>query len=68
MTPNAPHTPKNLLPNASFELDLGQGKHEWTKYNPGQGAPDNWTDMFTPLTMKLAVTGQLPDAVPVIEA
>ncbi len=68
MTPNAPHTPKNLLPNASFELDLGQEKHEWTKYNPGQGAPDNWTDMFTPLTMKLAVTGQLPDAVPVIEA
>ncbi|MDP7398574.1 MAG: sialidase family protein [Lentisphaeria bacterium] len=59
---------KNLLPNASFELDFGQAKHDWVKYNPGEGAADNWTDMFTPLTMKLAVTGQLPDAVPVIEA
>ena len=34
---------KNLLPNASFELDFGQAKHEWVKYNPGEGAGDNWT-------------------------
>ena len=59
---------KNLLPNASFELDFGQAKHDWIKYNPGEGAADNWTDMFTPLTAPLAKTGQVPQAWPTIEA
>ena len=58
---------RNLLPNASFELPLGQEKHEWIRYNPGQGAPDNWTDMFNPLTLKLAATRQAPALTPVIE-
>ncbi|HCN08543.1 MAG TPA: hypothetical protein DIT01_11475 [Lentisphaeria bacterium] len=57
----------NLLPNASFELDFGQAKHEWVKYNPGEGGPDNWTDVFNPLTIPLAATGQAPAAMPVIE-
>ncbi len=61
-------TMKNLLPNASFELDFGQAKHEWVKYNPGEGAADNWTDMFTPLTAPLAKNGQVPQAWPVIVA
>jgi len=58
---------RNLLPNASFELPLGQEKHDWVKYNPGEGAPDNWTDLFNPLTLKLAATGQAPEKAPVIE-
>ena len=57
----------NLLPNASFELDFGQAKHKWVKYNPGEGGPDNWTDVFNPLTIPLAATGQAPAAMPVIE-
>lgn len=59
---------KNLLPNASFELDFGQAKHDWVKYDPGEGAADNWTDMFNPLTMPLAARQQVPEAWPVIEA
>ena len=59
--------PKNLLPNASFELPFGPEKHAWTRYNPGQGAPDNWTDMLTPLTIQLHATGQVPEPAPVIE-
>ncbi len=59
---------KNLLPNASFELDFGQAKHDWVKYNPGEGAADNWTDMFTPLTAPLAKNKQVPQAWPTIEA
>ena len=57
---------KNLLPNASFELPFGQEKHAWIKNNPGQGAPDNWTDMLNPFTIRLHAAGQVPDA-PVIE-
>jgi len=44
--------PKNLLPNASFELAFGYG------------VPDNWFDMYNPLTMKLAATDQIPQSVP----
>ena len=33
--------PKNLLSNASFELALGQAKHDWNKYNPGYGSATN---------------------------
>ena len=51
---------KNLLPNASFELDFGQPKHDWVKYNPGEGASDNWSDFLNPLTLKLAATNQVP--------
>ena len=58
----------NLLPNASFELDFGQAKHDWVKYSPGEGAADNWTDMFNPFTMPLAARQQVPEAWPVIEA
>ena len=58
---------KNLLPNASFELDFGQAKHEWVKYNPGEGAGDNWTDMFNPLTMPIAARKQVPEVWPAIE-
>ena len=61
-------TLKNLMPNASFELDFGQAKHDWVKYNPGEGAADNWTDMFNPFTMPLAARHQVPEAWPVIEA
>ena len=59
---------KNLLPNASFEIDFGQAKHDWVKYNPGEGAADNWTDMFTPLTAPLAKNDQVPQTWPTIEA
>jgi len=59
--------PKNLLPNASFELALGQAKHKWTKRDPGYGSATNWTDMVNPLTIKLAATGQAPETAPVIE-
>ena len=59
---------KNLLPNASFELDFGQAKHGWIKYNPGEGASDNWTDFFNPLTLKLAATDQVPKVKPAIQA
>ena len=59
--------PKNLLPNASFELDFGHPKHDWVHMNPGQGLSTNWTDMFTPLTMKLLATGQVSDPTPVEE-
>ena len=58
--------PTNLLPNASFELPFGPEKHDWIRYNPGHGAPTNWTDMVNPLTVKLAATGQAPEVVPVI--
>ncbi len=58
---------KNLLPNASFELDFGQARHEWVKYNPGEGAGDNWTDLFNPLTMPIAAGKQVPEARPAIE-
>ena len=60
--------PKNLLPNASFELDFGQAKHGWIDYNPGEGASDNWTDFLNPLTLQLAATGQVPRVKPAIEA
>ena len=60
--------PKNLLPNASFELTLGQEKHDWVKNNPGYGSATNWTDMVNPLTIKLASTNQLPETMPVIES
>ena len=59
--------PKNLLPNASFELTLGQAKHDWVKNNPGYGSATNWTDMVNPLTIKLAATDQLLENMPVIE-
>jgi hypothetical protein len=59
---------KNLLPNASFELDFGQAKHDWIKYNPGEGASDNWTDFFNPMTLKLAATDQVPKVKPAIQA
>ena len=58
---------KNLLPNASFELDFGQAKHDWIKYNPGEGASDNWTDFFNPMTLKLAATDQVPKDKPAIQ-
>ena len=59
--------PKNLLPNASFELALGQAKHDWNQYSPGYGSATNWTDMVNPLTIKLAGTDQVPEVLPVIE-
>ena len=59
---------RNLLPNASFELDFGQAKHGWIRYNPGEGASDNWTDFFNPLTLQLAATGQVPRVKPAIQA
>jgi len=59
--------PKNLLPNASFELDFGHPKHDWVRLNPGQGLSTNWTDMLTPLTMKLVATGQVAKMTPVEE-
>ena len=59
--------PKNLLPNASFELAFGQAKHGWVKYNPGYGSATNWTDMVNPLTITLAASGQDPETFPVIE-
>lgn len=40
--------PKNLLPNASFELDLGDG------------IPSNWADTHNPLTIKVEATSQNP--------
>src|SRR3989304_5522588 len=43
---------KNLLPNASFELPLGQG------------LPWNWLDMLNPLTMGLTATDQAPKGYP----
>jgi len=58
----------NLLPNASFELDFGQAKHGWTRYNPGEGAADNWTDFFNSMTLQLAATGQVPRTKPAIRA
>ena len=51
--------PKNLLPNASFELPLGQEKHQWIARDPGYGSPTNWTDMVNPLTLQLVATGQV---------
>jgi len=60
--------PRNLLPNASFELDFGQAKHGWVRYNPGEGASDNWTDFLNPLTLQLAATGQVPRIKPMIHA
>ncbi len=51
--------PKNLLPNASFELPLGQEKHQWTARDPGYGSPTNWTDMVNPLTLQLMASGQV---------
>ena len=59
---------KNLLPNASFELDFGQPKHDWGKYNPGEGASDNWSDFLNPLTLKLATTNQVPRLKPEIKS
>lgn len=47
--------PKNILPNASFELGLGHG------------LPTNWADGFNPLTIKLTATGQYPKSLPTIE-
>jgi len=38
--------PKNLLPNASFELGFGQG---W---------PNNWADMLNPLTIQLSAASR----------
>ena len=67
MTSKSSTQPRNLLPNASFELPFGQEKHAWTRYNPGEGAPDNWTDMFNPLTIQLHAAGQVPVAAPVIQ-
>jgi len=58
--------PKNLLPNASFELDFGQAKHGWIRYNPGEGASDNWTDFLNPMTLHLAASGQVPRVKPEI--
>ena len=58
----------NLLPNASFELDFGQAKHGWIRYNPGEGASDNWTDFLNPMTLQLAATGQVPRVKPAIQA
>ena len=56
LTTSGPNAgPRNLLPNASFELDFGQG------------LPSNWTDMLSPLTVKLTATGQAPQCPPVIE-
>ena len=59
--------PKNLLPNASFELAFGPAKHNWVKYNPGYGSATNWMDMVNPLTISLAASGQTPEMFPVIE-
>ncbi len=42
--------PKNLLPNASFELPLGEYAGQTT----------NWADLFNPLTVSLASTRQQP--------
>ncbi len=39
---------KNLLPNASLELPLGQG------------LPNNWADLLNPLTLNLAAMDQYP--------
>ena len=58
---------KNLLPNASFELEFGQAKHAWVKYDPGEGAGDNWTDMFNSLTMPIAARKEVPEVWPAIE-
>ena len=44
--------PKNLLPNASFELSLGQG------------LANNWGDLQNPLTLSLSLAGQLPTTEP----
>ncbi len=57
---------KNLLPNASFELDFGQATHDWIEYNPGEGAADNWNDFLHALTLKLAITNQVPKVKPAI--
>ena len=43
---------KNLLPNASFELGLGEQ------------IPTNWGDLQNALTLKLTATGQQPEAPP----
>ena len=51
--------PKNLLPNASFELPLGQERHEWSARDPGYGSSTNWTDMVNPLTLQLVATEQV---------
>ena len=43
---------KNLLPNASFELDFGDGLQT------------HWADYQNALTLKLTATGQLPKTYP----
>lgn len=55
LAPGASAEPNNLLPNASFELGLGQG------------LPTNWADLLNPLTIKLAATEQHPATAPAIE-
>ena len=48
--------PKNLLPNASFELDFGEG------------LCTNWGDLQNELTLPLSLTGQQERTPPCIEA
>ena len=48
--------PKNLLPNASFELDFGEG------------LCTNWGDLQNELTLPLSLTGQQEHTPPCIEA
>ena len=48
--------PKNLLPNASFELDFGEG------------LCTNWGDLQNELTLPLSLTGQQERTPPYIEA
>ena len=48
--------PKNLLPNASFELGWGEGMQT------------HWLDYQNALTIKLTAKGQLPKAWPGVKA
>jgi hypothetical protein len=51
-----PNAPRNLLPNASFELDFGDR------------VPTNWADTHNELTIRLPATNQSPKVLPRSEA
>ena len=55
LTPAAEADRKNVLPNASFELEFGET------------IPTNWADLQNVLTLKATAMGQQPEDPPMIE-
>mgnify|MGYP005639860817 CR=1 FL=1 len=51
---HAPVRTQESAANASFELDFGQAKHGWIRYNPGESTSESWTDFLNPMPLPLA--------------